>query len=481
MFPTSAVLLLAWGAFAFGAEYAWAYAPLLVWAVMVALLGWLASRGTRFPSRALAAALAAVFLAACLQLVPLPRRMVTTFSPASLAVDYRALYAKATMQSVEETDQRAPSARVVLSIAPSRTALGLAFLGGFALLLVGSTRGLARVGPHGIARAVIVLGTLAAVVGIVQKASGSDVVYGFWHQRQPQGFFAPFNNRNHFAGWAVMAFSLAGGYFAGSVARAFRGVKPDWRHRVLWFSTREASGTLLTAMALFVMATAVILTASRSGLLCLVLATALLIGRGLRHQTTRSRRVVSVSYLVLALAMGAIWGGIDAVLARFQFLYAEFELSGTGRGRVWQDTLQIIRDFPWTGTGLNTYGIAMLHYQTLPRGDYFIEAHNDYLQLASEGGVLVGVPALVALGLFIREVRRRFRERRDDTMTSWLRAGAVTGLVAIAVQEVSDFTLQMPGAAALFVMLAAVAIHEPHHVAHRQALTAPLPGGGASG
>ena len=82
----------------------------------------------------------------------------------------------------------------------------------------------------------------------------------------------------------------------------------------------------------------------------------------------------------------------------------------------------------------------------------------------AEGGLLLGVPVLIALALFIREVWRRFREAADDTRTYWLRAGAVTGLCAIAVQELSDFTLQMPGAAALFVVLAAIAIHRPSHV-----------------
>jgi hypothetical protein len=38
----------------------------------------------------------------------------------------------------------------------------------------------------------------------------------------------------------------------------------------------------------------------------------------------------------------------------------------------------------------------------------------------------------------------------DDTRTYWLRAGAVTALIAIAFQSIFDFTLQMPGAAALF-------------------------------
>ncbi|MBI4519635.1 MAG: hypothetical protein HY701_02265 [Gemmatimonadetes bacterium] len=115
---------------------------------------------------------------------------------------------------------------------------------------------------------------------------------------------------------------------------------------------------------------------------------------------------------------------------------------------------------------MNTYGIAMLHYQPVPGGELYIEAHNDYLQLAAEGGLLLGVPILLAAVLFVREVWRRFREAADDSRTYWLRAGAVTGLCAIAFQELFDFTLQMPGAAALFVVLVAIAIHRPSHGAH---------------
>ena len=76
--------------------------------------------------------------------------------------------------------------------------------------------------------------------------------------------------------------------------------------------------------------------------------------------------------------------------------------------------------------------------------------------------MLVGIPILLTLIVFIREVRRRFREAQDDTMSYWLRTGAVTGLVAIALQEVVEFSLQMPGNALLFVVLAAIAIrHAP--------------------
>jgi O-antigen ligase len=156
--------------------------------------------------------------------------------------------------------------------------------------------------------------------------------------------------------------------------------------------------------------------------------------------------------LVAALA----WSGVDAVANRFAA--ASWGDVG-GRLGAWQDAISVIRDFPLAGTGLNTYSTSMLVYQTFEADAYhFAQTHNDYLQLAAEGGVLVGLPALAILGLFVRTTWRRFHEPSDEA-TYWLRAGAVIGMIAIGLQEVVDFSLQMPGNAALFAAMAAIAVH----------------------
>jgi hypothetical protein len=40
-----------------------------------------------------------------------------------------------------------------------------------------------------------------------------------------------------------------------------------------------------------------------------------------------------------------------------------------------------------------------------------------------------------------------------------VRTGATLGLIGIGVQELSDFSLQMPGNALMFALLAAIAVH----------------------
>ena len=81
----SAVALAAWGAFAFGAVYPWAYAPLAIGSAAVGLLGLVS--GTRpawAPNRVLLGALAAVLVVAAIQLVPLPLDILTRLSPGTL-------------------------------------------------------------------------------------------------------------------------------------------------------------------------------------------------------------------------------------------------------------------------------------------------------------------------------------------------------------------------------------------------------------
>ena len=155
------------------------------------------------------------------------------------------------------------------------------------------------------------------------------------------------------------------------------------------------------------------------------------------------------------LAVFAVtWVGVDAVAARF------LALPGSDLGDrvgIWRDTLRIVKDFPLTGSGLDTYATAIPYYQTFELRTSFPWAHNDYLQLVAEGGVLVGIPLVVLAALFVRQIRRRLGEH-SDSISYGIRVGAVIGLGAIALQELVDFSLQHPGHAALFAVLCALAV-----------------------
>ena len=109
---------------------------------------------------------------------------------------------------------------------------------------------------------------------------------------------------------------------------------------------------------------------------------------------------------------------------------------------------------------MNTYPTAARFYQRHALSSFYGEAHNDYLQLLAEGGLLVAIPALVCAAAFAREIRRRMKNDAPGS-SWWLRRAAVAAIVAIGLQETVEFSLQLPGNAALFAVVCALAIHPP--------------------
>ncbi len=311
---------------------------------------------------------------------------------------------------------------------------------------------------------IIIIGVGLAIVGIVQKPLYTGKIYGFWISQEGGNPFGPFVNKNHFAGWMLMAIPVALGYLCAGIAKSLRGVKPEWHYRFLWFSSADASKLIMTASGITAMALALVLTLSRSGISALGVALAITGWFALRRLQERSRKAVALGYLVLLSTLVLGWVGVDTVASHFA---APDWGQLNGRSGAWADAVATFRRHWLTGTGLNTYQVANVFYQQHDKASFVSSAHNDYLQLAAEGGVLLIVPILLCILVFARDVRRRFREDGQSS-SYWLRAGAVTGLVAMALQESVEFSLQIPGNAALFAVVCAIALHRsPYRPAPR--------------
>jgi O-antigen ligase len=446
IFTISIFVSIAWGAFAFGSVYAWAFTPLRIACFTIGLASLVVGASARVNWR-VAASVVAIAVACGLQLAPLPPGALKWISPATdhLLRQYDMAYAN----GIALTHP--------LSIDPASTWRGLTFLGCFGLLLVGLTRILTRREVCRITALITALGALLALGAIIQRATSAGKVYGFWEPLMPGTPFGPFLNRNHFAGWMLMALPLTVGLFCGLVARSIA-QRPLHRATSAWFSSPAASRVILVGFAIVSMALSLVLSTSRLGL-CGFAAALLLAGWFVkRNRVTRTHRAVAGAYLLLLVVgiAASVLVGLDQSIARFTDPGAR-DLGG--RLPIWSDTARIIRDFPLGGTGLNTYGTATLFYQTTLPDKHLREAHNDYLQLAAEGGLLLGIPVAIAFAFFVREVYERFREASDELTVYWIRTGAVTGLVAVALQSIGEFSLQMPGNAALFAVLCAIAIH----------------------
>ena len=425
--------------FAFGGVY---LSTLAVPAALCVILGLLyrpwparAADGTWSAGVWLSAALALCLL----QLLPLPGAIVDVLSPHARPV-WRGL-----ALDVPRT--------LPLSIDPGAGAWAC-LVAACALITFLSARHIfARGGVRRTTRAVATIGLVLAVIGLAQDATAHGLMYWRWSPldegAQP---FGPFVNRNHFGTWAILAVPLVCGYLAAhSAAHQGSSAPASWRARLsamvdartIWL----IAGTVLLLVALAV-------TLSRSAMFGLAAGAAAAFW--LRPGGAASGKPGRWIAIGLLLAAAAVLVRVDP--ASLGARVAASPVSAANRLAIWRDTLPVVRDFWLTGTGAGTYETVMLLYQRAMPEVRFNQAHNHYLQLAAEGGLLLVIPMVLALRAYLREAATL---RRDASGIVFVRVGAACGLVAVAAQSVWETGLTTPANAVLAAILAAIVVHAP--------------------
>jgi O-antigen ligase len=341
-------------------------------------------------------------------------------------------------------------------VAPRDTLAALAIFAEAALLFWTCRRicedgGLSRI-VHGIA----IIGLIAAMTAIMQYGGNQQLLYGFWPPRDAGARpYGPFVNRNHFATWVMMACPVAFGYLL-ACAPAPR-ERRQWTQRVVDAAKQLGSIRVWLAVSICMMTLAVAISASRSGIIGLATALTASVALSRRHYVPHTRRWTVFQFALLIVVLVS-FANFDALSARVDQTVQDMD-AGRGRSAIWHDAERLIRDFPFTGTGAGTFGTSITPYQTALPGFSLVHAHNQYLQLAAEGGALVAVPCVGAFACFLLLFRRRLTD--DTTSNALVRAGAGAGLAAVLVQSIWETGLRMPANAMLCAILAAIAIHTP--------------------
>lgn len=305
----------------------------------------------------------------------------------------------------------------------------------------------------------IVVGTSFALFGIVrlllQTFAPEMAPFTIADELRPGVGFGTFLNQNHFAMLMLMTMGLSAG--------------------MMLMANLAAGKKLLLALASLLAWTALVLTASRGGIIgsFFVVATLMIFHIGFRivrrrdDETPRSKEYLSIAksiaasaVIIAALAAGVVFVGQDYVVERFAELPEQLE--GTPgpafrRADVWEAAVRMIEHYPVFGVGFGGFQYAVSR-QIDTSGDVVPrQAHNDYLELFASGGI-------VAAGLFawflygvILETRSGFRSSGDSTATA-ARVGAVCGIVGVGFHSFTDFGLQYAGNEAFFAALIAIAI-----------------------
>jgi len=298
-----------------------------------------------------------------------------------------------------------------------------------------------------IVRTIAIFGFVLAIFGMTQSFTSPNKVY--WMRELAQSTaFGPFINRHHFAGYMELALAIPLGLlFSGAI---------------------EGEKKLLYIFAVGMMGVALILTNSRGGIISLVAEVLFLVviaGFGNKHRARepeekrkRVRSGITRVALALALMIGILAGtvlfGGEQALSRFVGS-VNTEDPTTGRAHFWNVTLDIIHAHPFIGTGLGAFGVIYTRYDS-HNGLYRLEqAHNDYLQVLADGGI---IGALLGL-FFVIALFRMGLQRREtgDEFRRGVATGALAGCFAVLVHSFFDFTLHTTANALLFLVLAALA------------------------
>lgn len=355
-----------------------------------------------------------------LQLLPLPLFLLRLVSPTRAGI-------------VDSLARLMPPASFApLATAPAVTVTMLTRVVAYALLFVLVRDVTRRLGGRDrwlMAIPLVAIAAAEAALGLLQNARAEEV----------QGTYI---NKNHFAGLLEMALPLAAAYAAALFARR---------------SPVKAAGVLALALTIFAG-----LVSSQSkmgfaaGLAGLFAMGALAAAGRLRG----GRKWLVIAALAAVVLFSFVFLPSDAFVANYGGVTSKGPAALEGRGPIWRETLDLIAAYPAFGCGLGNYETAFLRYQAAVVDRVFTYAHNDYLQIAAELG-MVGflTAALLLLPVFARPFRTAWQGAGGTTR--YLGLGCAGAITAIALHSVTDFNMYVPANALTMAWICGIAASLP--------------------
>ncbi len=292
---------------------------------------------------------------------------------------------------------------------------------------------------------IVIFGATMAFFGILQRLANPDGIYGM--RLTPQAIpFGPFVNQHHFAALMQMTGGLTLALLLGRD------------------TTREKK--YLLAIALVISGIAVALTGSRGGLLgFLAMASFAALLTFMSGRKSRSEEKAGVQRKVVfaagALGFGLVIigtalliGGNDQVLRGIGAVSADADVS-TGRLHFWPIALKIFLANPLIGSGFDSFAVAFTRYDSWSGLMRVEQAHNEYLQMLAEGGLVAIGCVLMFIFLLFKKGLKVVSSTKAFQQSAAI--GSLAGCLGIMVHSFFDFPLRTNSNMFVLLLMAAVA------------------------
>jgi tetratricopeptide (TPR) repeat protein len=271
-----------------------------------------------------------------------------------------------------------------------------------------------------------------------------DLGLGIISRVKPEGYGkrldAPFICPDHLAGYLEMILPLILALLVIS-------------RRSLVKKVLLSTGVLLTLMAF-------LFTLSRGGWLGLLGGAVFFLIRA------ASKKIISAKFsflLGIILLAGIVGIGIGVKPIRERIIRETLHprISSQIRVVVWGDTLRMVKARPLLGWGLGTFRWIYPRFRSPWLRAEINYAHNDYLHLLAETGV-IGLGLFLWLAGAILAVALKTTNRLKEGHSRALVMGASVSIVVILIHSFLDFNLHIPANALLFTAVVSLTVAAGH-------------------
>ena len=316
----------------------------------------------------------------------------------------------------------------------------------------------------------VLAGIFQAVVGIYLYSVNADYTL-FYFALHHVRTIGTFTYHNHYAFYLVMALCLGLGLIMAEPAAQQGG---GWKQQLNKLLAFVESRKMLLRLGLIVIVIALVLTKSRMGNAAFF--TALLASMAVYLALVKPRNKnllwLVASVVIIDIVVLGSWVGLDKVAERIgntALNKNSATLSAMIRGQEnspeWPRdesvearmlpadyAVNIIKDYPLTGTGAGTFYTIFPTYKPATVNHYYDHAHNDYVELLTDHG-FIGISLFAALVLCVIARTIGVMRHRRSALAKGLAFSTTMACCAALLHSLVDFNLQVPTNAMLFTCI----------------------------
>lgn len=372
-----------------------------------------------------------------IQILPLPTSWIAAISPFS-ALAYSHLESSPQWATLS-VDTSATTAHLLQG-------LGYCAIAALTLLLINNRQRLKE-----LALCLVTAGLIQAVWGAFMTLSGIEYSFLLPKTAHIGNATGTFLNRNHFADYLTLCSATGIGLL---LADLYSRRSSNWRERSRRIILALLGNKAKVRISLAIMVIAIVLSHSRMGNTTFFFSLA---GCGfiwllLTKRMTRGAIVLLCSLIIIDLLIVGAWFGIDKVKDRLEGT----ALASETRDEVIRDSLPIIGDYWLFGTGAGSYYGVFPSYRNDDIRGFYDHAHNDYIQLTVEHGVVgSGILLFIVLSSLWQAIQA-MRLRKNSTYKG-LAFAPLMATCALALHSLTDFNLQIPANTATYIVLLCMA------------------------